>query len=101
MEFKLSTPITHGGETINTLTLRTPTGTDLFNYGMPIVSRRDSADPENTVVEQAFDTRSMFKWVSALADISPNAVQKIAVEDLVELFQVIAGFFTKSETPTT
>jgi hypothetical protein len=99
MEYPLSKPIEAHDEKISVLTFEKPDGTDVLNFGVPLVARRDMADPTNTMVEEGFDQRAMFKYIAKLAKIPPSSVKQIEPCDLVEIMGIIASFFTKPEIP--
>jgi len=80
MEIKLSQPITAHGETIDSITLREPTGGDFIDIGHPLNINSDESFYFRMDVIAKYIVRLGKIPSSAVREISPNDLQKIALE---------------------
>jgi hypothetical protein len=84
--------ISHGGESVSELTLRTPSSKDVMELGYPMLII-------NSGGEQAIEIRPKVvgKYISRLAAVPMGAVEALAIADLQALIGIVMGFFGQGD----
>lgn len=89
MIYSLNKPITAHGEEINQLTLREPTGQEIFDIGFPYLIVIGDDDEQAMRIQ----VKTVGKYISKLAAIPPSAVGMLSPNDISQLAGVVLGFF--------
>lgn len=83
----LSQPIQAHGETVRTLTFRTPTGADLVKCGMPFRFTQRNGETSRDI-----DTIATAALIARLASVPPSSVETMTARDFVEGMAIVTGF---------
>lgn len=84
------------GETVSVLTFREPTGKDLAETGLPMLT--ESEGGRSRMVP---NTRVISELIARLAGIPNSSVGMMSVPDFMGATEIVLGFFSDSATPAT
>jgi Phage tail assembly chaperone proteins, E, or 41 or 14 len=88
----LSAPVTAHGKEVKILTLREPKGSDIMDFGYPVVMETNGKGAMAIKV----DAKAAGELGGHLANIPPNVVRGLPLADFNALVGVVGSFFMES-----